>query len=162
MNVEVWKEVEGFPDYRVSNCGRVQSHKWGNTNILKQYYPNKGKKAIVYLFGDGNRTTRTVDKLVATAFVDNPLHFPDVDHKNGDLSDNHADNLSWTYKTFGVRKPLAVKVVETGEIYRSQKTVCNLFHIDPARLSKVMDDPEHTAGGFHFAHPTKLELEKAD
>jgi hypothetical protein len=37
MTEEIWREINGFPDYKVSTFGRVMSCKWGKEKILK--YP---------------------------------------------------------------------------------------------------------------------------
>jgi hypothetical protein len=41
---EIWKDIEGFPDYQVSNLGRVKSFKCGKEKILN------GSKQKGYMF----------------------------------------------------------------------------------------------------------------
>ena len=64
--MEIWKEVNGFKNYEVSNLGNVRSYKLGNQHNLK---PNKNKKGylMVTLYGE-IRKTFTVHRLVLSNF----------------------------------------------------------------------------------------------
>lgn len=37
-----------------------------------------------------------VHELVAQTFVENPNNYPYIEHIDGNISNNHADNLRWT------------------------------------------------------------------
>lgn len=165
MEQEIWKQIPNFADYEVSNLGRIRSYKRSEMIIMRQYLQTsktKGDRYIVYLRSrEQGRVSRNVDKLVAMAFVDNPYNFPEVLHRDGDGGNNRADNLTWNYNRQSyTRKPQAVKVVETGEIYPSQSMACKELYIDPALMNRVLDDPKKTAGGFHFVHATTEEMKE--
>lgn len=87
---EQWKTVEGFPDYKISNLGRVRSP----LCILISRPNNKGY-TIVNLRKDKKPYTKTVHRLVALAFVDNPNGYPEVNHIDGNKENNRASNLEW-------------------------------------------------------------------
>jgi len=164
MENEIWKTIEDFPDYQISSLGRVKSFKRSEMVIMRQYRQtskSKGNRRIVWLRSDKlGRASRNVDKLVANAFLENPHGFPDVIHKDGNGENNRLDNLAWNYHRNGyIRQPRAVKIVETGEIYPSQGSACKALLIDPALLSRALNDPKRTAGGFHFVHATKQEVD---
>lgn len=96
---EIWKPVVGMPDrYQVSNQGRVKSLKFkGHKGFEKILSPNvdvKGYPAIsVYV--NGKHTIRRVHRMVAEAFIPNPLGKPMIDHIDGDKTNNNVDNLRW-------------------------------------------------------------------
>lgn len=106
---EEWREVkdyEGF--YQVSNMGRVRSLtrkvncRNGKTRILlgRILKPGSGKEGTwpyysVNLSKYGITKMRSVHRLVATAFIDNPNNLPFVNHKDEDKLNNRADNLEW-------------------------------------------------------------------
>lgn len=87
--MEVWKPVEEFPWYSVSDNGRVI-----NTNTGRVLKPRKtGRGYLGVCLGAGN--DRTVHRLVAAAFHENPLSLPQVNHKDGVKTNNAAENLAW-------------------------------------------------------------------
>merc|ERR1712100_760696 len=71
---EVWKMIEVHPDHAVSNYGRVKNVK--RNKILKA----NG----YYLKVSLNGKNRTIHRLVASAFVENPEGKLHVDHIDGD------------------------------------------------------------------------------
>lgn len=87
---EEWRDVVGFPGYRVSNMGRVWSDK--SNKILTQY-DNYGY-CLVHIRRDNNTFSRRVHRLVAGAFLgDGGDLF--VNHIDGNRKNNHVDNLEW-------------------------------------------------------------------
>ena len=90
---EIWKDIEGFPYYQVSNLGRVRSFKWGKERILKQ---EKSRGYLrVSLSKNNNSYHKLVHRLVAEAFLDNPNNLPQVNHINEVKTDNRVENLEY-------------------------------------------------------------------
>lgn len=87
-----WKEIEEFPNYQVSKSGEVKNVKTGR--ILKPATSANGYY-IVSLSDKEKRKTALVHRLVATAFIPNPLNGNIVNHLNGNKKDNHVSNLEW-------------------------------------------------------------------
>ena len=86
---EIWKDVVGYEGlYQVSNLGQVKTHQ----KILKQYGDRYSR---VGLYKNKRQINCVVHRLVAIAFIPNPLRLPQVNHKNGIRSDNRAENLEW-------------------------------------------------------------------
>ena len=96
--LEIWKPVKDYPDYDISNYGRVKSFKWGKEKIRKQSFvgkTNDNKYLGVTLHKNGKTVTKRVHRLVAQ-YIPNPHNYTEVNHKNGDYSDNYHLNLEWT------------------------------------------------------------------
>jgi len=93
--IEIWKDIEGFPKYKVSNIGRVKSchgsDKILRLNIKKSYY-------TIQLWTNKKRYDKLVHRLMLKAFIPNPN--PDIfticDHINRNSMDNRVENLRWS------------------------------------------------------------------
>jgi hypothetical protein len=91
---EIWKQIEGYKDYFISNQGRVLSKKNRVAIILKPWKQSKGYLQVE-LYQGGSSKSPLVHRLVAQAFVINIDDFPQVDHLNRDKTDNRSVNLEW-------------------------------------------------------------------
>lgn len=92
---EIWKPVAGYEElYAVSDLGRVKSLKYGKEKILK---PNKngGGYLFVWLYRNGKRKMFLVHRLVASAFLPNPMGLPEVNHKDENKTNNIVSNIEW-------------------------------------------------------------------
>jgi len=110
---EIWKDVSGYEGiYQVSNIGRVKSLQRTFTlhdgrpqtkpkRILKQATSHKGYK-IVKLCKIGEEHTCQVHRLVAEAFIPNPMNLPQVNHKDENKSSNAVENLEWCTNDYNV------------------------------------------------------------
>lgn len=88
---EVWKECPSLEGYEVSNFGKVRNAKTGH--ILKTNYQRTSRYETVTV---GTKKIHCdIHRLVAAAFIDNPEHKTQVNHIDGDKSNNRADNLEW-------------------------------------------------------------------
>ena len=94
MEKEIWRNIKDYPDYQVSNMGRVKSLKFGKEKILKNNKVSSGYLQV-NLSKDGKQKTYYIHRLVATAFITNPNNLSEVNHKNEDKTDNRVENLEW-------------------------------------------------------------------
>lgn len=83
-----------YSRYLVNRLGQV---KGPLGKVLKPYVNNAGYSVLPVTKNDGKSTTITVSRLVALTWLNNNNinELTDVDHINGDLDDNCADNLQW-------------------------------------------------------------------
>lgn len=86
--VEYIVDTEG-KIYSTHNNGRGQYHKELHQRLNRDGYYE------VTVGINKNRTTKRVSRIIAEAFIDNPLNLPEVDHKNDIRTDNRVENLQW-------------------------------------------------------------------
>ncbi len=97
--IEEWKPVVGYEwHYEISNIGRVKSFKFWRETMMS--ICNIKNRSIVRLSKNWIINTYLISRLVAKAFIPNPLNLPCACHKDETLDDkwllyNWADNLWW-------------------------------------------------------------------
>ena len=93
MNNELWKEIENYDNYMVSNFGNVKNVKTGRIlkPVLSQGYLQ------VMLCVNSIKTVLKIHKLVADAFLPDAENDEQtiIDHINRQRADNHYLNLRW-------------------------------------------------------------------
>ena len=188
-NKEQWKEINEFPNYEVSNLGRVRSlrrtittsndriHKLGG-RILKQGTTSRGYKNVT-LYNEGGNISKNVHRLVLIAFVPNPKNLPSVNHKNENKQDNRLKNLEWctqqynsTYNDVHLRRSkklyqynLDMELLNIWD--NAGEAIVELPHIFRQGISAVAQGNANTHGGFiwsyeeiFFSNKTLKQLDK--
>ena len=96
---EIWKDNPDFPRYKFSSHGRVKYNEITTADIIFWRLSTvklKGKYLMVTISDkDGIRKHKRIHRLIALAFFPNPNNLPEVNHKDGNRYNNHADNLEW-------------------------------------------------------------------
>lgn len=102
--MEVWKDVVGYEGiYQVSSLGRIKSvNYYRKTNREQVRKPCKRKDGYlsIALSKDGKTITKTVHRIVATAFIPNPNNLEMINHKDEDRTNNSVDNLEWCSRSY--------------------------------------------------------------
>lgn len=92
-NIEIFKDIRGYEGlYRVSNLGRIYSIR---TNKYLRLNKHKCGYLKTILFKDGKSKTFLVHRLVASNFIENPSQYREVNHIDGDKTNNVVTNLEW-------------------------------------------------------------------
>lgn len=87
-----WRTPKSIPFFIVSRSGAILVK---DTMKPARISDNGHGYLQVQIMREGKRYTRYVHRLVAECFLDNPLLLAEINHKDGDKSNNSADNLEW-------------------------------------------------------------------
>ncbi|WP_214796526.1 MULTISPECIES: NUMOD4 motif-containing HNH endonuclease [unclassified Exiguobacterium] len=104
----VWKDIAGYEGlYQVSNSGEIRSydrvvlarsgkptHRKGR--VLKQIVKKNGYCVVTLTRNKHDRKQMTVHRLVAKTFLGEPVEGLQVNHIDGDKTNNDVSNLEWT------------------------------------------------------------------
>lgn len=101
--MEDWREIPNTQGrYYISSLGRVRGP--GGVKTLK--HNTSGYLATdIYEKGSpsGKKRRYLVHRLVACAFIPNPYGKPEVNHKDGNKTNNQVENLEWCTKEENMR-----------------------------------------------------------
>jgi len=100
------ERVKGFEEYQVDTEGVIYSKR----GLPLKYSLNPRGYCIVNFYVNRKRTGFAVHTIVATQFIPNPEHKEEVNHKDGDKTNNRIDNLEWVTRSENMRH--AVDVLE--------------------------------------------------
>lgn len=114
-----YKVLKGFEKYVFFDDGRVWSrskHHFMNPCINVDGYPQT-------MF---NRKSKTVHRLIAMAFVQNPHNYTEVNHIDGNKQNNHFTNLEWCTRSHNVKHTYKLKLnSQKGEQNGNSKLTAN-------------------------------------
>ena len=88
---EIWKDIEGYDDYQISNCGRLKSYKGKTERILKE---SISRGYIMYSIWKDNKMKNLKSHILVWEHFGSSercdLHIDHIDHNK---TNNHIDNL---------------------------------------------------------------------
>lgn len=179
---EEWRKIDINPFYSISSLGRVRvdPHKVRSKNnsekrvrgrILKTRIDRKNGYEYVNL-GDRCRS-KLVHRLVAQAFIPNPENKIQVNHIDGDKSNNAVSNLEWATREENMRHSCYVlgnmvkKVIctDTGDVYSSMRECARELGVTSGALWQVLSDKSYNKGrvsikGKHFSYLGQKQMKK--
>lgn len=180
MTHDEWKDVPGYEGlYQVSDEGRVVGtvRRGSSGNEIKSHIRRDGYRYVV-LYKDAKGKNFALHRLVAMAFIPNPENKREVNHKNGDKTDNRVENLEWTTPKENTKhafdsglnnnrirklsKPVIVLDRETGTTtrYPSIREASRVLGVCQATISRQCK--RTTKWGESFRYSFKYDLAKGE
>ena len=93
MTKILWKDIKGYEGlYKITSLGDVYSVT--RKKFIYQSIDRYGYKQCL-LYNNGKHKTKKVHRLVAEAFIENIDNKPQINHKDGNRTNNRIDNLEW-------------------------------------------------------------------
>lgn len=91
---EEWRPIpiQGYPNYLISNYGRVYTKNYHR--LMRLALRKKGYLKAQMTSNDVQRAY-FIHRLVALAFIPNPNNYPQVNHIDSNPANNHVSNLEW-------------------------------------------------------------------
>jgi hypothetical protein len=96
MNNEIWKEVNNFSKYEISNYGNLKNK---DTQKILQPSIKSGYLCTSLTDNNGIRKSVKIHRLVALNFIPNTENKETVNHINHNRLDNNINNLEWMTTT---------------------------------------------------------------
>lgn len=123
---EQWLPVDGFEGiYEVSNLGRLKScararkTKGNGVAYLPERIriPNVKREGYAFfsLYKEAKYKVMYLHRIVAIAFIENPLNLQQVNHIDGDKLNNCASNLEWLSASDNCRHAIEEKLYVTAK-----------------------------------------------
>lgn len=163
---EIWKYVEGFPDYAVSNLGRVVNLKFDR--VLKPIVTDRGYLRVM-LRRNKQSAQFYVHQLVAEAFFGDWRRGVRVKHIDGDLTKNEVTNLQ--IMCGEVRAPTTyasprltarrLKIIETGEVFRTAYDCAAHIGGNATNIYRVLNGFRNSHRGYTFAYVEERAKERS-
>ena len=146
--MEIWKDIKGYEGiYQISNLGNIKSldhyirqrnnnYKLYHGKTLKPYMTSTGYYKID-LHNGKKRKIMLIHRLIANAFIPNPDDLPEVNHIDGNKTNNNIDNLEWCTRSDNIKhsyknklhihcpknKPVKQININTGQIINTYKSI---------------------------------------
>lgn len=145
----IWIDIEGYEGmYQVNNLGEVKSlnrivggphgSRLMNGRLLKTHF-NKNQ-LIVNLCKDNIKSKKRVHRLVAAAFIPNPLSLLEVNHIDGNSKNNCAINLEWIDRKGNIEHAVINKLYPRGEShYKAVLSNCDVLEIRSIYSAGIMN-----------------------
>lgn len=156
-------KIKGFEEYGIDKSGNVYSFK--NKKVLKPSKNHKGYLQVCITI-NGKKITKRIHRLVAETFIPREDGKEQVNHKDGNKTNNNIYNLEWctnsenlkhAYRVLGIKNhgggggKTEICCVETGCCYISISEASKKTGIWVANISRSCKTG-CKAGGYHWEY----------
>jgi hypothetical protein len=176
-----WLKIVNFDDYSISSDGRVRRDvisRGTSGGELKISHNKKTGTCQVQLTKNGVHYHKSVHRLVAEAYIPNPDNKPEVNHKDGNRSNNFVTNLEWNtgsenikhshdnlvrnFTAYGTNHTNSKSVTQYSldgfilDVYGSTAEAERHLGIPYTNIAKCARGDRNSAGGFIWKYEGKL------
>lgn len=179
--MEIWKDIKGYEGYyQASNLGNIKSMKRSIVFYSKNLVPtirhydetilkprfNLKKYNYVTLNKNGKPVNKYIHRLVAYCFIKNELNKSDVNHIDGNKSNNNVNNLEWNTRIenmthahknnlmrYAKGNSVNCKLVidfNTGVYYDSLSDLCRLYKYPITTISSMLNGRKENKTSFMY------------
>ena len=180
---EIWEDIPNYEGlYQASNLGRIRSvDRYKEVIIKNQYGEYKRTKFFkshilkqqtymgykcVQLHINGKYKWEKAHRLVAMAFVPNPENKPQVNHIDGNKSNNNVLNLEWCNQSYNTKHAYKNNLIKHYKIkinqydlegnyiktWESAKEIEKKLKIKNSQICRCCKNENSTAGGYHWKY----------
>lgn len=160
---EIWIQLNDY--YSISNHGQAKSLErfinYGHAIALRKERilkpaTDKGGYLRIGLHYNKKVINKLIHRLVAEAFIPNPLNLPEINHKDCDKTNNYDWNLEWCTRQENLNHAIENNLILCGEKNGnskltefqvkeikelkgkfSQEKIANLFNVCPATIGNI-------------------------
>nr|QBK88364.1 MAG: HNH endonuclease [Mimivirus LCMiAC01] len=171
-DTEIWRDIDGYDIYMISNLGRIKNK---NTNRILKLQLNKGYY-VVTLYNKNKKSkqvTHFVHRLIAKAFIENKENKKVVDHINNIKTDNrainlryatHSQNTSYYYKNYRKKEYKPVLQCDlNSKLIKEWDNVTDIFdqyNYDRSTIYDALCGNNKTAYGYTWKYKNKIKTNK--
>lgn len=157
--MEEWKSHPDTNIYEISNEGRIKNRRTGR--ILKPSLNSNGYETV-QLHYDGGAHSERVHRLVAKTFLDGEYYGLDVNHIDGNKTNNNVDNLEWCDRSGNIRhafdtglknsdhRKRKVRIIETDMNFDSLTDCARFLKCDRTEVAACLNGRQKTCRGYHL------------
>lgn len=169
MNYKDWRDIPDLPNYQINQFGEIRNRHTGH--IKSQRVDKRTGYLKVHLYKNGKDHNRSVHQLLGEVFLNKPKGL-DINHNDGNKLNNklsnlvpatRSENIQHAYENGLNPRGKPVKIVETGEIFRSVTACAKAIDHCHQNIFKCLNpnDPiHHSAKGYHFEYVTRQEYDE--
>lgn len=162
--MEEWKDIKGYEDhYQISNFGNVRNK--SNNNQLKTRKHSNGYLRFCLSKG-GITKDFYAHRLVASAFIDNVLNKMDVNHIDGNKTNNNVINLEWATRSENQKHAFSTGLNRISDEHKKANAIFNSkqvvdlqtgFFFDSLKEACVSTNRSYAAAKNHIRKNSKLK-----